>query len=535
MKKYQGDVIIAGGGIAGLVTAYELLKKDKQVIIFDKDIEENLGGLAKESMGGLNIIGSPEQQQNGIYDSPELAYKDWLRRASFQDHENWPREWAKFYCYNSMELIYDFAKDIGVKFLSQVIWPERGLFRTHNTLPRFHPVDGAGFELINKIVTAIDLLPQRNNLHIYFEHEVNDIQQGIDKAYLFGKNMETGEEFEAEGSQVVIASGGIGGGDLKFLKQYWPGKDRKTPEFMLNGSHKFGDGLLHYKLEAQGGVLANLQHNWIYAAGVPHPEKRKPFDGLSLWQPPSALFFNALGERIGPIPLMQLIDGEWMIDQILQQPGQYTWMVMNWTIANKELGVSLSRYARLAAEHQTDGMQGNPVSGSPHQLDLLLKEAPDDIILAPTLDDLANKMQSKNLYGLQLNRDRFKEDIKEYDDQIDRGFAFHNDDQLRRIANLRAYAPNTDHICEFQKIDDPSAGPLVAVRSFLITRKSMGGIQTDLSCKALKTDGKPFGNIYAVGEAAGYGGGGIHGSRGSEGTWLGSCILTARVCGKSIK
>jgi predicted oxidoreductase len=533
MNKYQSDIIMAGGGIAGLVTAFELLKKGKRVIIFDKDISENLGGLAKESMGGLNIIGTPEQQQNGIHDSPELAYKDWLRRANFEDHEYWPCEWAKFYCYNSLNMIYAFALEIGVKFLPAVVWPERGLFRTNNTLPRFHLVEGTGFELINKIIAAMDRLPQRDNLQIYFEHEVNDVKQGEGNAYLYGKDMKTGEHFEAIGMQVVIATGGIGGGDLSTLKKYWP-KDHKAPEYMLNGAHKYGDGLLHHKLEARGGVLTNLQCNWIYAAGLHHPEKRKPFDGLSLWQPVSALFFNAVGERIGPMPLMQMIDGAWMIDQILQQPGQYTWMVMNWTIALKELGVSLSRYARLERPKPADGKEVNPISRSSLQLELLLKEAPDEVLLADTLDDLVDKMQSKNLFGLEINRDRFKEDIKEYDDEIDRGPEFHNDEQLRRIANMRAYPPNAGHICEFQKINDPSAGPLVAVRSFLITRKSMGGIQTDLSCRALKANGKPFGNIYAVGEAAGYGGGGIHGRRGSEGTWLGGCILTARVCGRSI-
>jgi predicted oxidoreductase len=533
MNKYQADIIIAGGGIAGLVTAYELIKKGKHVIIFDKDIEENLGGLAKESMGGLNMIGTPEQLQNGIHDSPELAYKDWLRRADFQDDEHWPREWAKFYCYNSLKIIYEYALEIGVKFSPVVAWPERGLFRTHNTLPRFHAVEGAGFELINKITAAIDLLPHRGNSQIFYEHEVNDVKQGEGVAYLFGTDMKTGERFEAMGKQVVIASGGIGGGDLSTLKKYWP-KEHKAPEYMLNGAHKYGDGLLQHKLEAKGGVLTNLECNWVYAAGVHHPGKRKPFDGLSLWQPASALFFNAVGERIGPIPLMQMIDGDWMIDQILQQPGQYTWMVMNWTIALKELGVSLSRYARLERSVSVDGEEVNPLSGSPLQLELLLKEAPDEVLLADTLDDLVDKMQSKNLYGLKINQDKFKEDIKEYDDQIDRGPAYHNDEQLRRIANLCAYPPKVGHICEFQKINDPSAGPLVAVRSFLITRKSMGGIQTDLSCRALKTDGKPFGNIYAVGEAAGYGGGGIHGRRGSEGTWLGGCILTARVCGLTI-
>jgi len=535
MKTYQSDVIIAGGGIAGLITAYELLKKGKTVIIFDKDVEGNLGGLAKEAFGGIHIIDTPEQKNMGVKDSPELAFKDWLSIAKFDDSDIWPRKWAEFYCYNSIDYIYNFYKEVGLSFLPAPMWLERGLYKPGNSYPRWHLTWGTGFELVGKTLEAIRNLPNAANLQIYCEHEVNDVKQGVGNAMVSGKDLIADEEFEAMGDQVIIASGGIGGGDLSFLKKHWPGKGRKAPDNMLNGAHKFGDGLLHNKIQEHGGVLTNLESNWLYAAGVHHPDKRKPFDGISLQPGPSSLWMNACGERIGPMPMFSQANTSWLVERILEQPGQYTWLVMNWKIATKELLVSLSRYATAIREKRKLLLLRNAIFGDEYRINLLLKESPEDVFLADNLDQLIDKMQERSLYDFKINREQMRDDIKAYDDQIERGPSFHNDEQLRRIASFRNYQVSRRTLTNFQKILDPKAGPLLAVRSFLISRKSLGGIQTDLECRVLKKDGEPFGNIYAVGEAAGYGGGGIHGKGAPEGAFLGGCILTARVCGRSIE
>jgi predicted oxidoreductase len=533
MQQYKSDVIVAGGGISGLITAYELLKKGKKVIIFDKDIEENLGGLAKEAAGGIHIIDTPDQRKNGIKDSPELAFNDWLKTAQFEEGEVWPKKWAEFYCYNSIEYIYNYYKEVGLEFIF-IAWAERGLFTASNTVPRWHLTWGTGFELVNKTIEAIDKLPQSANLQIFYEHEVNDVLQGDGEATLKGKSMLTGEEFEATGKQVVIASGGIGGGDLSELKKHWPGKGRKFPAYMLNGAHKFGDGLLHHKIEDRGGVLSNLEHNWVYASGVHHPNPRKPFDGISLQTSPAILWFNALGERIGPTPLFGRADTTWVVDQILEQPGQYTWLILNMKLAKRDLFVALSRYLTAIREKRKFLLLKNALFGDAYRIKMLLEDSPEDVFLADNLEELMDKMQQRSLYDFKINRESIKKEIKAYDDQIDRGPAYHNDEQLRRIDNYRKYTPDRLATSNFIKILDPKAGPLMAVRAFLITRKSLGGIQTDLECKVLKKDGQPFGNIYAVGEAAGFGGGGIHGKKTPEGAFLGGCILTARVCGRAI-
>jgi predicted oxidoreductase len=533
MENYEADVIIAGGGIAGLITAYELLKKGKKVIIFDKDIQENLGGLAKEALAGIHLMDTPHQKRNRIKDSKELAYSDWLRMAKFDKHEIWPRRWAEFYCYNATDDIYAYYKEVGLKFII-VQWTERGLYRPGNTVPRFHITWGTGFELANKTIEAIDNLPQRANLQILFEHEVNDVQQTEGRVKISGRNMQTGEVFEASGEQAVIASGGIGGGDLSYFKEKWRSFGKSAPEYMLNGAHKFGDGLLHRKIEERGGVLTNLQNNWPYAAGVHHPNPRKPFDGISLQPGPGVLWFNALGERIGPQPLMTSLDNPWLVDQVLNQPGQYTWLVLNWKLAIRDLQVALSRYFAAIRARNVALLVRNALLGDEPRINLLLNDSPEDVFLADNLDILMDKMQERSLYDLQINRTKLKADIEAYDDLIDRGPAYRNDEQLRQIVNFRAYFPDRFRSSKFKKILDPHNGPLMAIRSFIISRKSMGGIQTDLRCRVLKKDGEPFDNIYAVGEAAGYGGGGIHGKGGPEGSWLGGCILTARVCGRAI-
>lgn len=532
MNSYTADLIIAGGGIAGLVCAYESLKRGKSVIIFDKDRPENLGGLANLAAGLVFLVNTSDQRRAGIKDSPDLALSDWIRAAKFREDENWPKKWAEYYCFNSHE-IYDYYKEVGLKFLA-VFFAERGLYRPRMTVPRAHVTWGTGFELVRKTVEAIDKLPQRPKLKIFFEHEVNDVEQGNDVALFRGKNIVTGEPFEATSKHAVLASGGIGGGDLSTLKKNWPGNGFTTPTYMLNGAHRYGDGLLHHKIEERGGTLTNLHENWPYAAGVHDNNSTKPFGGISLQPGPGILWFNALGERIGPQPLMTSLDNPWLIEQVLQQPGQYTWLVLNWKIAIKDLQVALSKYFEAIRAKKYLLLIRNALLGDERRIRLLMDEASEDVLVADDLDSLVDKMQQKSLYNFQINREQLRKDIEAYDDLINRGRAYYNDEQLRQIVNFRSYFADRPRASKFKKILDPKNGPLMAIRSFLISRKSMGGIQTDLECRVLKKDGKSFGNIYAIGECAGYGGGGMHGRGVAEGSWLGGCILTARVCAKNL-
>jgi uncharacterized protein len=536
-RQYKTQVAIAGGGLAGIVTAYELLSAGRRVLLIDKDKRENFGGLAKQSFGGVHMIETPHQQRLGITDSPELAWKDWQSVAGYEPEDEWPRRWARFYCEHSREYIFEFLDRHQVKFLPLVNWAERGVYGPGNTVPRWHITWGTGYEIIYRLLNALEAHPQRANLELLFDTEIYGIEITNGRAAgLRGRDMTSGEAINIVAEHSVIASGGICGGDLSTLRANWHKPWGSPPEKLLNGAHDFGDGLLHGRVADLGGAVTHLDLQWHYAAGIHHPARRRPNDGLSLVPPRSALWLNAQGQRImtpGPMPVYG--DTRHLVESVLRQPGQYSWQVMNWKIAIRELAVSGCDYMTAFRHKDRRALLKNVLFGDREMVQRLMRECPDDIVVADTLPELMERMDQQNLYGLRLNREQMEETIKSWDAMIARGPKFHNDEQLRRIANFRAYRGDRVRTCNFQAILDPKAGPLIAIREFILARKSLGGIQTDLECRVLRaTDGAPIPGLYAVGEAAGFGGGGIHGKGSLEGTFLGGCILTGRVAGKSI-
>jgi predicted oxidoreductase len=273
---------------------------------------------------------------------------------------------------------------------------------------------------------------------------------------------------------------------------------------------------------------------WHYPAGVHKPGNRRPNDGISLVPPRSALWMNAKGERIGPTPLVSYTDTRFLVEQICKQPGQYSWQILNRTIALKELGVSGCDYMTAFRHKKKLLLAKHLLFGNKDLVDRLIAECPDDIVVADSIGELVDKMNERSLHGCTVDRKTLEDAIKEYDDQIDRGPGYYNDEQLRRITVYMNYRGDKVRTCNFQKILDPRAMPLIAIREFILSRKSLGGIQTDLQCRVLKPDGTPIEGLFAVGESAGFGGGGIHGLGSLEGTFLGGCVLTGRVAGRAI-
>ncbi len=533
---YQTEVVIAGGGLAGMVTAFELLDAGKKVLLIDKDVKENFGGLAKESFGGVLMVDTPQQQRLRIKDSPELALHDWLSYAGFSEDDQLPQEWAKFYCENSIEYIYQFLEDRGIEFLPLVNWPERGMYRPGNTVPRWHIAWGIGHDIVLKVEAGLAAHSRNANLTLMFEHEVSGFEQHDGRVVgVHGRKMSDGSGFSVRAEHVVVASGGICGGDLSKLRENWYKPWGKAPELFLNGAHDFGDGLLHDQVEALGGNLTHLDRQWHYAAGVHHPRNKRPHDGLSLVPPRSALWLNALGERIrNPDPLIGYTDTRHLVESILKQPGQYSWQLMNWKIAIKELAVSGCDYMSAFRNKRKLELIRDLLFGNRKLVNRLISECSADIVVARSLPELVDKMNEKNLYGLSTNLSTLSAEIKAYDDQVDRGPAFFNDDQLRRIMNFRTYRGDRIRTCKYQKIDDSGAMPFIAVREFILARKSLGGIQTNIDSKVLDNAGQPIPGLYAVGEAAGFGGGGLHGKGALEGAFLGACVLTGKRAAMSI-
>lgn len=534
MNILEHENIVIGGGLAGISTAIELLDNNKPVLIIDRDIEDNFGGLAKKSFGGILFAGTPQQKKSRIKDSAKLLYEDWMRYGDFTDEDNFGAKWAKFYSDNSISIIYDWLRNKKIDFLPVVNWPERGMHVKGNSVPRWHITWGTGYDLSNKVVKYLLNHPNKEKLEIKFQHKVESVIIENNKTVgveVF--NELTKKKLRINSDNVIIASGGITGGDLDLVKKNWNTNLGTPPETLLNGSHKYADGTLHLDLEKKGINLTNLNKQWHYAAGIPslNPEKGKFRDGLSLVPPRSAIWVDATGKRFRP-PLVAYTDTSFFVEQILKTKHQYSWSIMNWKIAIKELAVSGSDYMIAFRDRDKFTMIKDVLLGNKKLINRLIDES-DHFVVADNIDELVKKMNQQcnnDLVDLEI----LKRDLQNYDDEIDRGKSYFNDEQLRRLVNFRMYRGDKIRTSKFQKILDSKAGPLIAVKEYILSRKSLGGIPTNLNSQVINKEGDVIPGLYAVGESAGFGGGGIHGSRALEGTFLGSCILTGRVAGASI-
>jgi predicted oxidoreductase len=526
------DVLIVGGGIAGIATALELLDGGKSVTLLDRDGQGAFGGLARESFGGMFFVDSPEQRRQGIRDSSDLAFRDWLSFAEFGADDHWPREWARAYVERCTADVYRWVRGHGVSFLPVVNWVERGEFRPGNSVPRFHVAWGTGKAIADALIAALRGHKNAGRLTIRFNARVEHlVLRGgrIDGAG--GVDERDGTPFEASAAQVVVAAGGING-NLERVRQNWHRDWGRPPEVILNGSHRFADGRLHDATAAVGGVLTHLDKMWNYAAGVHHPKPRKPNHGLSLVPSRSALWLNWRGMRIGPQPLVSGFDTRRLVAAICAQERPYSWQLMNRHIALRELAVSGAEHNPSIREKDKLGLLRDFLLGNRWLVREMTKNCVD-FVTAENLPELVEKMNA--LQGDQaVELGCVRDAVAQYDATIARGKGLMNDEQLRRIAALREYRGDRIRLCKFQPIHDTKALPLIAVREFIISRKSLGGIQTDLESRVLDHSGQPIPGLYAVGEAAGFGGGGAHGLRALEGTFLGGCILSARLAATSI-
>ena len=534
MTVLEYENIIVGGGLAGISAAIELLDNNKKVLIIDRDTEENFGGLAKKSFGGILFSGTPQQKRAGIKDSATLLYEDWLRYGNFTETDSLGAQWAKFYSEHSISIIYNWLITKKVDFLPVVNWPERGMDVKGNSVPRWHITWGTGYDLSNKVTNYLLNHQKKEQLEIKFQHKVASII--IDNKKAIGVEVIdelTKEKFNITSKNIVVASGGITGGNLELVKNNWHPNLSTPPDSLLNGSHKYADGTIHLDLEQKEIPSTHLNKQWHYAAGIPspHPETGKFRDGLSLVPPRSAIWVDATGKRFTP-PLVAYTDTSYFVEHILKTKEQYSWSIMNWKIAIKELAVSGSDYMTAFRHRDKLRLIRDVLFGNKTLVNRLIEES-DHFIVADKLDDLVKKMNEQDINN-KVNFEILKKDLNAYDDEIERGKKYFNDEQLRRLVNFRLYKGDRIRTSKFQKILDPKAGPLIAVKQYILSRKSLGGIPTNLNSQVIDKDGNVISGLYAVGEAAGFGGGGIHGSRSLEGTFLGSCILTGRVAGANI-
>ena len=540
MQRHDSEVLIIGGGLAGIVCALQLLDSGRRVLLLDRDSQANFGGLAKESFGGLLMVDTPLQRKQKLRDSPELALQDWLAFGAFDTASTqpghpyyWPRQWAEHYVNDSLEHLYHWLKARGVGFLPLPLWVERGMgpgtrgAARGNSVPRWHVVWGTGQGLVAALLGQLERHPQRDRLALCFGHKVEGLlttEGAVTGCHGVAEGEAGVQPFEAHAPQVVIAAGGINGGDLSLARQYWHADWGQPPASLLNGSHQFADGTLHHATQGVGAQLTHLQNQWNYAAGIAHWRPRKPRHGLSLVPPKSALWLNARGERILP-PLVSGFDTRDLVTQVCAQPQGYSWQLMNRQIALKELAISGAEFNPSIRDKRKLGFVLDILRGNRWLLNEVLTHS-SDVVTARTLDELADKMNA--LQGTpDVRADTLRAVVHHYDAEVAKGSAS-QDAQRQRIAQLREWKGDRLRTCKAARIIDEKAMPLIAIREHIISRKSLGGIQTNLDSRALDAGGQPITGLYAIGEAAGFGGGGMNGLRGLEGSFLGGCIYSAQ-------
>lgn len=480
------------------------------------------------------FVNSPLQRKSKLKDNIDLALSDWFSAAEFSKHDIYPKLWAEQYIHLCTGQVYHWLRSRNIEFLPAVNWTERGYSRRGNTVPRFHMPWGCGEGIVNNLKAHLEGLSAYKKLKILHFHKGENliVENGQAKG-IEGIDESKNESFTVKAENTIIAAGGILGSKEK-VKKYWPSYiSSEAPKNILNGSHPFALGDMHDAVERINGKITHLDKQWNYAAGIKHPKPLWKDHGLSLVPIKSGIWLNSRGERLGSSePIVPNLDTLWLVQEVCKQEKKFSWQILNKKIAYKEFAISGSEHNNSIREKKKFQFLKTLLLGNKKLVKQMIDDS-SEIIVADNLESLVSKMNE-----LEGNRDlsleKVRETIEDFDIEIEKGPKLTKDFQLQTISLLRKNLGDKLRTCNFQKILDPSARPLIAIRNSIITRKSLGGIQTDLSSRVLSESEEVIPNLYAVGEAAGFGGGGIHGKRSLEGTFLGSCVLTARIAGKHI-
>ncbi len=531
--RVDSDIVVVGGGLAGIVTTLEALRAGFSVSVVDRDSRERFGGLARWAFGGMALVGTPLQARMKIHDTPEIALRDWIRFGAIDPGDAWSLAWARHYVERSRADVHDWLRDEGVEFLPAVNWVERGRFGEGNSLPRYHVVWGTSLALVRCLTDAMHRAGREGRLRVFHGHRVTALDRRDGRVCGARATDEAcGAEIEFRAPNVVLAMGGLNGSHAE-CRANWP-RDRPLPARMLNGAHPGADGRLHHLVaESFGARIVNAGAMWNYAAGIAHPYPHFDGHGLSTIPCKSALWLDHRGERIGPEPLVTGFDTDWLCRRVAAQEKPWTWHLLNWRIAIREFAISGAEHNVRIRDRQFVRFLFETLFGNRRLVRQMLRES-EDFVADDSLDGLAAKMNA-----LTASHDVVPARLKATADAFDANFAaaasLHNDDQLRRILHARQWRPDRLRTCKPAPLQKRGAGPFIAIRQHLITRKSLGGLRTDLGSRVLDADAAPIAGLYCVGEAAGFGGGGSNGARSLEGTFLPGCILSARAAVRALQ
>jgi uncharacterized protein len=543
MSDTQADVIIVGAGLAGLVAACELVDRGKRVLIVDQENGANLGGQAFWSFGGLFFVDSPEQRRLGVHDSHELALQDWLGTAAFDRQEDyWPRQWAHAYVDFAAGEKRSWLRARGLKIFPLVGWAERGGYGAQghgNSVPRFHITWGTGPAIVEIFARRLVGHP---NVRFAHRHQVDElIVEGAAVTGVRGTVLEPSSEargvessrnaigeFEFRAQAVIVTSGGIGG-NHDMVRANWPTRMGRAPERMLTGVPAHVDGRMIAITEKTGARVINRDRMWHYTEGITNYNPIWPMHGIRIIPGPSSLWLDATGKRL-PVPLYPGFDTLGTLEYIAKSGYDYTWFVLNTKIIGKEFGLSgQEQNPDLTRRSVRQLIASRAGSGAPGPVQAFVDKGVD-FVTANSLRDLVSAMNALPDVTA-LDYATVADEVTARDREVVNKFT--KDGQITAIRAARDYlGDKLGRVVPPHPLVDPKAGPLIAVKLHILTRKTLGGLETDLDSRVLKADGTPLDGLYAAGEVAGFGGGGVHGYRALEGTFLGGCIFSGRAAGR---
>ena len=543
----DADVIVVGGGLAGLVAATEIADAGKRVIVVDQEGEQNLGGQAFWSFGGLFLVDSPEQRRLGIKDSYDLALQDWMGSAGFdRDEDLWPRRWAEAYVAFAAGEKRAWLRAMGHRSFPIVGWAERGGYdaMSHgNSVPRFHVTWGTGPGIVEPFERRAREAETCGDLTFKFRHRVdalsltNGTVDGISGAILETDSVERGQsssrqvvgDFTLRAEAVIVASGGIGG-NHDLVRRNWPQRLGQAPKNMISGVPEHVDGRMIGITEAAGARLINRDRMWHYVEGIKNWSPIWPRHGIRILPGPSSMWFDAKGQRL-PSPLFPGSDTLGQLHYIMATGYDYSWFVLTQSIIKKEFALSGSEQnPDLTGKSWLMTARRALNKGAPAPVEAFKSKGVDFVVRDNFADLVAgmNALSGDNL----LRAEHLRAQIEARDREIENAFV--KDTQVMNIHNARRYiGDKLIRTAKPHRILDPAHGPLIAVKLNILTRKTLGGFETDLDSRVFGGDGKIIPGLYAAGEAAGFGGGGMHGYRSLEGTFLGGCLFSGRNAGRA--
>jgi predicted oxidoreductase len=545
----DADVIVVGAGLAGLVATYELVQAGRRVIVVDQESAANLGGQAFWSLGGLFLVDSPEQRRLRIKDSYELAMQDWLGSAGFdrEREDHWPRQWAEAYVGFAAGEKRSYLRDLGLRVMATVGWAERGsgvAWGHGNSVPRFHLTWGTGPEVVRVFAEPVLAAAERGLVTFKHRHQVDDLiieggaAVGVRGTVLEPSDLARGVkssrtrvgDFELRAQAVVVTSGGIGG-NPELVRENWPvERFGRVPERMITGVPAHVDGRMLEITEAAGGSIVNRDRMWHYTEGIQNWDPIWPAHGIRILPGPSSLWLDATGKRL-PVPLFPGFDSLGTLKHIVRTGYDHTWFILTQSIIEKEFALSGSEQNPDITGKDVRLLLSRIKKGAPGPVEAFKNKGADFVVR----DNLRDLVDGMNAIGANpaLAFDQVEREVVARDRELDNTYS--KDMQIMAIRNGRTYlSDKVMRIAKPHKLQDPAHGPMIAVRLNLLTRKTLGGLETDLDSQVIRPDETVFDGLYAAGEVAGFGGGGVHGYNALEGTFLGGCIFSGRAAGRAL-